>query len=121
MGRIDKKSRRLKRKARVRGKVYGTPDRPRLTVSRSLKNTFAQIIDDDRMVTLVAASSLTREIADKLAGKNKTEKAVLIGEEIARRALEKGIKTIAFDRNGYLFHGRVRALAEAARKSGLEF
>lgn len=121
MGRIDKKLRQNKRRARVRGKIFGTSERPRLTVAKSLNNIYAQVIDDEKMVTLAAASSLTKEITDKMAGKAKVEKASIIGEEIAKRALAGGIKRVAFDRNSNLYHGRVKALAEAARKAGLEF
>jgi len=121
MAKIDKINRWLKRKARVRGKVSGTAERPRLAITRTLKNTYAQIIDDERMITLLAASSLTKDIADKMMGKTKTENASVIGEEIAKKALSKGIKRVAFDRGGNLYHGRIKALADAARKAGLEF
>ena len=118
---IDKSVRRAKRKARVRGKVFGTADRPRLTVTKTLKNMYAQVINDEKMITLASTSTLTKAVRDRIAKKNKTEVAGIIGEEIAKMAQEKGIKAVAFDRNGYLYHGRVKALAEAARKSGLEF
>jgi large subunit ribosomal protein L18 len=121
MGTVSKQKRKIKRKARVRGKVFGVQDRPRLAVTRTLKNTYAQIINDEQMVTLTAASSLTKELVEKLNGKTKTEGATIIGDEIARRALEKGIKKVTFDRSGNLYHGRIKALAEAARKAGLEF
>ncbi len=121
MAKIDKISRLEKRKIRIRSRVSGTADRPRLAISRTNKNTYAQIIDDEKMVTLSAVSSLTKDIKDKIAGKNKTEEAAIIGEEIARRAISEGIKKVAFDRGGHLYHGRIKALAEAARKAGLEF
>jgi len=117
----DKEKRRLRRKAHVRKRIFGTAERPRLTVAKSLKNIYAQIIDDEKMTTLVAASSTAREVRDKLADKSKVEAAGLVGEEIARRATAAGIKKVAFDRNGNIYHGRVKALAESARKAGLEF
>jgi large subunit ribosomal protein L18 len=117
-----KKFRAAKRIARVRGRVIGTLERPRLTVHKSLKNIEAQVIDDERMITLAAVSSLQKDIAGKKKDKmKKTDVAALVGEAIARLALEKGIKKVAFDRNRSIFHGRVKALAEAARKAGLEF
>lgn len=121
---LDRQKRRLKRKTRVRKKVFGTSEKPRLSVAKTLNNIFAQVIDDDndgKSITLVAASSMSKEIRDKLENKSKTEKAALVGEEIAKKSLAKGISRIAFDRNGILYHGRIRALAEAARKSGLDF
>ena len=121
MAKIDKKTRLAKRKARIRGQVSGTAERPRLAVSRTNKNTYAQIIDDEKMVTLSAVSSLTKEIKDKIAGMDKTEGAAIIGEEIAKRAVSDGVKKVAFDRGGNLYHGRIKALADAARKAGLEF
>nr|MBN2276334.1 50S ribosomal protein L18 [candidate division Zixibacteria bacterium] len=121
MHRIEKYHRRAKRKARVRAKIFGTTERPRLTITKSLNNVHVQIVDDEKMITLVAASSLGKETAPGLAEKSKTEQAGLVGEMIARKALEKGIKKVAFDRNGNIYHGRVKALAEAARKAGLEF
>ena len=121
MGKVEKTIRRGRRKARVRGKIFGIAERPRLTVTRSLNNIHAQIIDDEKMITLAAASTLTKEVAAKVADKSKTEAAAAVGEEIAKRALAGGLKKIAFDRNGYLYHGRIKALAEAARKAGLEF
>ena len=111
----------MKRTARVRGKIHGTAERPRLTVHKSLRGISVQLIDDERMVTLAATSSLAKDIAPKIAGKKKTEVAALVGEAIAQIATAKGIKRVAFDRNRFLYHGRVKALAEAARKGGLEF
>lgn len=110
-----------RRKAGIRAKIIGTASRPRLTVSRSLKNITAQIVDDEKMITLVAASTLSKDISGKVAGKSKVEAAAIIGEEIARRAIEKDIKKVAFDRNRFLYHGRIKSLADAARKAGLEF
>jgi large subunit ribosomal protein L18 len=112
---------RQRRHESVRQKVAGTPDRPRLNIFRSLTQVYAQLIDDESGRTLASASTLETEIKPKLAGLNKTEQAKLIGEAIARRAVEKGVKQVVFDRGGYRYHGRVRALAEAAREAGLEF
>ncbi len=126
MGKTGKKLlRRLRRKRRVRKKIFGFPERPRLSVFRSCKHIYAQIIDDTTGRTLVAASSLTPEIKarwtelKKEGGKQAIAKAV--GELVGKRAVEAGIKKIAFDRGGYKYHGRVKALAEGARAAGLEF
>ena len=112
---------RKRRQARVRGRVAGTAARPRLNVYRSLSNIFAQVIDDEAGQTLVSASSVDNELKAKLAGKKKLEQAQVVGATIAERALAKGIKQVVFDRAGYKYHGRVRAVADAARGSGLEF
>lgn len=109
---------RLKRHKRVRAKVFGTPERPRLNVFRSEKNIYAQVIDDVAGNTLVAASTLDKEIEGN--GGNKTA-ARAVGKLVAERCKAKGIDTVVFDRGGYLYHGRVKALAEGARKAGLEF
>ena len=108
---------RLRRHKRVRKTVSGTAARPRLCVFRSLKNIYAQIIDDDKGVTLVAASSL--EMKDVYGGNKDAAKQV--GELIAKKALEKGIDTVVFDRGGYIYHGRVQELADGAREAGLKF
>ena len=121
MAKINTRLARKRRHARVRSRVNGTGTRPRLCVFRSLKYMYAQIVDDSVGHTLVSASSLDSEIRNKMAGKTKTENAELIGSVVAQRALSKGINRVAFDRGGYKYHGRVRALAEAARKAGLEF
>jgi large subunit ribosomal protein L18 len=115
----DKKALRAKRHLRVRKKVSGTPERPRLSVYRSEKNIYAQIIDDVNAVTLASASTLDKDL-NVTAGGNK-EAAKLIGEAIAKRALDKGITEVVFDRGGYVYHGRVQALAESAREAGLKF
>ena len=115
----DRNQSRVRRHLRVRKKIVGTPERPRLCVFRSAKNIYAQIIDDVTQVTLVAASSLDKDFVSKV-GSNK-DAAKAIGEVIAKRALEKGIKTVVFDRGGYIYHGRVQQLAEGAREAGLEF
>jgi len=112
---------RKQRHIRIRNKVSGSVIRPRLCVFRSLKYIYAQIIDDSAGNTLVSASSLDTEIKDGLKGKTKAESAEVIGSVVAQRALDKGIKQVVFDRGGYKYHGRVKTLAEAARKSGLEF
>ncbi len=110
------------RHMRVRRKVAGTAERPRLTIFRSLTNVYCQLIDDATGVTIAAASTLTPEIKGKLGAKRGNVKAsVAVGEEIAKLAQAKGIKKVCFDRAGYKYHGRVKALADAARKAGLEF
>lgn len=121
---INKPSRseqRERRHLRVRKKVYGTNERPRLNVFRSEKHIYAQIIDDDLGNTLVAASSLDKEIKEKIGAGSNKEAAKAVGELVARKALEKGITKVVFDRSGYIYHGRVKELAEAARQAGLEF
>jgi large subunit ribosomal protein L18 len=114
----DRQEARVRRHMRVRKKVSGTPEKPRLAVFRSEKNIYAQIIDDVNAVTLVAASSLDKDFEG--IGSNK-EAAKLVGEAIAKRALDKGIKEVVFDRGGFVYHGRVQSLAEGAREAGLEF
>jgi large subunit ribosomal protein L18 len=117
----EKKLARQRRHARVRRRVHGTPERPRLTVFRSLKHIHAQVIDDTQGHTLVAASTLDAEVRGQLADKDKSAQAAIVGEVLARRALEAGVEQIVFDRSGYKYHGRVKSLADAARKAGLEF
>jgi large subunit ribosomal protein L18 len=114
------KQRHRKRHQRVRVRVSGTPQQPRLNIFRSLGHIYAQVIDDTIGHTLVAASSLEAEIR-AVSGKKKVDVARLVGELAARRALAKGIAQVVFDRGGYRYHGRVKALAEAARKGGLKF
>lgn len=117
-----KEERRKKRHLRVRKRVFGTPERLRLSVFRSSKHIYGQIVDDLRGHTLVAASSLDPEVRERVAAvPGKTEVAREVGRLLARRAREKGILRVAFDRGGYLYHGRVKALAEGAREGGLEF
>ena len=106
---------------RIRKIVNGTPEQPRMTVFRSNKQIYVQFIDDLAGVTLATASSLDKEVVAEAAGKNKCEVAALVGKLAATRAIEKGIATVAFDRNGYLYHGRVKMLADAAREGGLKF
>jgi large subunit ribosomal protein L18 len=116
-----KEARRARRHRHIRKKVFGTPERPRLCVHRSLKHIYAQVIDDLGGRTLVAVSSLTAAVRDGCQSANKTHAAGLVGQEVARRAAEAGIQQVTFDRGGYRYHGRVRALAEAAREAGLQF
>jgi large subunit ribosomal protein L18 len=121
---VEKVSRRgaqERRHRRVRKKVHGTPERPRLSVFRTLKHIYAQVIDDTRGHTLAAASTLDPQLRDRLDGLKKMEQAKLVGELVAQRALQRGIKQVVLDRGGYLYHGRVKALAEAVREGGLEF
>ena len=117
----DRNADRKIRHARVRRKISGTPEMPRLCVYRSLNNIYAQVIDDEVGRTLAAASTLDAEVKAQLEGKNKKEAANLVGEIVARRALDKGVKEVVFDRGGYLYTGRVAEVAEGARKAGLEF
>ncbi len=117
----SKRDSKENRHTRIRKKVSGTPERLRLSVYRSLNHIYAQIIDDTKGNTLVAASSLDKELTDVKSHKGNIMTAKLVGALIARRALEKGIKKIVFDRSGYLYHGSIKALAEATREAGLEF
>ena len=117
MANLSRNDRRLKRHARIRNKINGTATCPRLCVFRSLKNIYAQIIDDVNGVTLVSASSL--ELKDTYGGNKDAAKEV--GKMVAAKAIEKGIKEVVFDRSGYLYHGRVAELATGAREGGLEF
>ncbi|MDO9463502.1 MAG: 50S ribosomal protein L18 [Deltaproteobacteria bacterium] len=117
-----KQEMRLKRKKRIRGKIAGTSERPRLTVFRTAKHIYAQIINDEMGISLVSASTLSKEIRgkkDKLEGK--VNVAVEVGKLIAAKALAKGIKKVVFDRCGFLYHGRVKALSNGAREGGLDF
>lgn len=112
---------RLKRKKRIRKKLSGNPDRPRLTIFRSDKHIYAQIIDDTMGSTLVAVSTLSAEYQQTDPTKGKVNAAKRVGELIARKAQDKGISKVVFDRSGYIYHGRVQALADAARQAGLDF
>ena len=118
VSKINKNAMRLKRHIRVRGKVTGTPERPRLNVFRSNANIYAQIIDDVNGVTLVAANTLEKDFEGATGN---AEAAKKVGQLIAERAKAKGIEVVVFDRGGYIFHGRVAALAEGARENGLKF
>ena len=121
MASVSTRDARIKRHERVRKTVAGNTARPRLAVFRSLDNIYAQIIDDTRGVTLAAASTLDGEVKSQTEGKKKAETSKLVGALIAKRAKEAGIESVVFDRGGNRYHGRVKALAEAARESGLKF
>jgi len=122
MATINKKEARLRRKKRVRKRIKGVPETPRLSVFKSSKHIYAQIIDDISSNTLVDASSLSKDLRSQVHGKGgNREGAAFIGEWIAKRALEKGINQVVFDRNGFIYHGRVKVLAESARQHGLKF
>ena len=116
----DARGRRMLRHRRVRGKVSGTPQRPRLAVYRSLQHIYAQVIDDEIGHTLAAASTVEPSLSDQLTG-TKTDRAKAVGRAVAERARAKGVEAIVFDRGGFLYHGRVAALADAAREAGLKF
>ncbi len=118
---ITKIERRVRIKRRIRKIVSGTAQRPRMSVFRSNKQISVQVIDDVAGVTLAAASSLDKDIVSSCAGKTKIEQAALVGEAIAKKVVDKGINSVVFDRNGYLYHGRVKSLAESARSNGLNF
>ena len=118
---LTKTERRARIKMRIRKIVNGTSAQPRMTVYRSNKQIYVQFVDDIKGVTLAAASSLDKEVAEAAKGKNKSEVATMVGKLAAQRAAEKGIANVAFDRNGYLYHGRVKTLADAAREGGLKF
>jgi len=121
MSKIDTRGARLHRHVRVRAKVEGSESRPRLCVFRSLSQIYAQVIDDSQGKTIVAASSLDAEIKGKLDGKKKTEQAKIVGGLVAQRAVGKGVEQVVFDRGGFKYHGRVKALADGAREAGLKF
>lgn len=121
INKIDKNKDRVIRHQRVRKKVSGTAERPRLSVYRSLNHIYTQLIDDVKGVTLCSASTMEKEISSKIAKMTKTEAAALVGEVIGQRAVKAGIKEIVFDRGGYIYTGRVQAVADAARKTGLIF
>jgi large subunit ribosomal protein L18 len=112
---------RQKRKARVRTRIFGTEQRPRLSVFRSAKHIYAQIVVDSTGTTILAASTLSPELRGEVEGLKKSEAAKKVGELLGKKAAEKNIRRVIFDRNGFLYHGRVKALAEGARESGLEF
>ncbi len=121
MAKFNRKVARVRRHTRIRGRVEGTESRPRLSVFRSLTNVYAQVIDDTKGQTLVSASSLDEEVKTAADGKKKAEVSKLVGSLVAKRAKEKGITQVAFDRGGFKYHGRVKALAEAVREQGLKF
>lgn len=121
MGKNEPRVARHRRHKRVRAKVEGTTSRPRLCVFRSLNHIYAQVIDDSKGHTLASATTLEPEIKSEAAGKVKTGEAELVGSLVAKRTLGKGVNQVVFDRGGYKYHGRVKALAEAARQKGLKF
>lgn len=113
---------RLRKKKQIRKKVFGTPERPRLVVYKSLKHIYAQLVDDVNQKTITGMSSLSKDLHDEIAkAKNKVAVAELIGNSIAKKALDLKLDKVVFDRNGYIYHGRVKAVAEGARKSGVKF
>jgi len=117
----EKRLKRLRRHRRVRKKVFGTPERPRLAVYRSLKHIYAQIIDDTQERTLVACSTLSPDVREEVKYGGNVAAAKVVGRRIAEKAIAAGIKKVVFDRGGFKYHGRVKALADAAREAGLEF
>jgi large subunit ribosomal protein L18 len=117
----DKNKVRKKRHYRVRNKLQGTPQRPRLNVFRSSKHVYAQLIDDANGLTLAAASTLDPELKDQIDSTGNADAARKVGELVGKRAIEKGVTEIVFDRGGYIYHGRIQALAEGAREAGLKF
>ena len=121
MGKKSRTQARQRRHLRVRGKLAGTADRPRLNVFRSVSSIYAQVIDDVAGRTLVSASSVDKELRTKVKGLKKSEQAKIVGQTVAERAKTKGIKAVVFDRGGYRYIGRVKALADGARESGLQF
>ncbi|MFP3859320.1 MAG: 50S ribosomal protein L18 [Bacteroidales bacterium] len=118
---LTKKDRRFRIKKRVRKKISGTSDKPRMSVFRSNKHIYVQFIDDEKAHTLLAYSSKNKEVAEKAPDLKKSEQAAEVGKFAAQKSLEKGIKNVVFDRNGYRYHGRIKKLADAARKEGLKF
>ncbi|MFO7868497.1 MAG: 50S ribosomal protein L18 [Bacteroidales bacterium] len=118
---ITKFNRRLRIKQRVRKVIEGTDERPRMSVYRSNKDIYVQLIDDSNGNTLLSVCSNSKDLESQCKGKSKIEQAAIVGEAIAKESVEKGIKNVVFDRNGYLYHGRVKSLAESARKGGLNF
>jgi large subunit ribosomal protein L18 len=121
MGKLTSRDARNRRHRRVRASVTGTTEQPRLCVFRSLNHIYAQVIDDVAGTTLASASTIIAELKDKTDGKDKIEQAKLVGTQVAKAAINKGIKKVVFDRGGYRYHGRIKALAEAARQAGLKF
>jgi large subunit ribosomal protein L18 len=117
----NKYERRERRKKSVRRKIYGTSERPRLSIYRSLNHFYAQVIDDTKMHTVVAASSSDKEIQEQIKSLKKSDVSKVVGELLAKRAVKLNIKTVVFDRNGYMYHGRVKSFAEGAREGGLQF
>ena len=121
LNRVDKNEKRQKRHLRSRRYIIGTAEKPRLNVYRSLSNIYAQVIDDEAGVTLVSANTLDKEIKAEFPYGGNVDAAKAVGVLVGKRALEKGIETVVFDRGGYIYHGRVKELAEGAREGGLKF
>ena len=121
INKTDKNQERVVRHKRVRRKLSGTSERPRLCVYRSLSQIYAQVIDDVKGVTLASASTLDKDVKALCQGKSKSEQAKIVGETVAKRAMEKNIQEVVFDRGGYIYIGRVQALADGAREAGLKF
>jgi len=121
IGTKEKRLARLRRKRRIRKKIFGTEERPRLCVFKSNRHIYAQMINDVEGITLAAACSLEPEVRKNTMGQRRMEISKIVGRLIAKRALEKGIKKVVFDRNGFLYHGCIKALADAAREEGLQF
>ena len=118
---IDKNSVRKAKQRRIRNKLSGTASCPRLNVYRSLTNIYAQVIDDEKGVNIASSSTMDKAVKEQMVGKTKSEQALIVGEDVAKKALKKGVKKVVFDRAGYLYTGRVAKLAEGARNAGLEF
>jgi large subunit ribosomal protein L18 len=121
MSKVSTRGARLHRHVRIRGKIEGIGRKPRLAVFRSINHVYAQVIDDSLGKTIVNSSTLDSEAKGQLNGKSKTEQSKIVGKLVAKRALSKGIETVVFDRGGFKYHGRVKALADAAREAGLKF
>jgi len=118
---VERNKKRVDRHNKIRNKIVGTPERPRLNVYRSSNHIYAQVIDDVTGTTIASASTKDKEIVARVAELTKVDAAKVVGTEVAKRAQEKGIKSVVFDRGGYLYHGRVKSLAEGARENGLDF
>ncbi len=121
INKVDKNELRKKRSLRVRKNIHGTSARPRLSVYRSLNHIYAQVINDDNGTTIASASTVQKDVVKLIEGKTKKEAAFIVGEAVAKAAMKKGVKAVVFDRAGYLYTGRVSALADGARNAGLEF
>ena len=118
---LDKNKERIRRHSRVRDKIPGTVERPRLSIYRSLAHMYAQIIDDQKGATLVSANTMEKSLQASLKGKTKLEQAYIVGQEVAKRAKAQGIENVVFDRSGYIYTGRIKKVADGARDAGLQF
>ena len=118
---LDKNKERIRRHSRVRDKISGTVERPRLSIYRSLAHMYAQIIDDQKGATLVSANTMEKTLQASLKGKTKLEQAYIVGQEVAKRAKAQGIENVVFDRSGYIYTGRIKKVADGARDAGLQF